>query len=285
MSAKARGTTSRSNSASPAAIHPLPATRFDRAIVRQPPRRVGDGLRARDRGAPAFAGVRAEHDAYVSALRSAGVEVTVLPPLEDFPDSLFLEDPALVFGEGAIVLRPGAPSRIAEAAALAPALRGLFEVVIELPEGFADGGDVLVTPGRVIIGRSARTDRRGAEALAQCLARLGRDAAIVDTPPNVLHLKSACALLDEESVLVAPALAEAEFFRDLRRIVTADGEDAAANALRINDVLLVGAEFPRTIERLDSLGHAVVPLATAEIGKLDAGLSCLSLRWLDPARA
>jgi dimethylargininase len=240
---------------------------------------VVGGLRTGDRGDPDYSGICAEHDAYVAALRAAGLAVTVLPPLEDFPDSLFVEDPALVFTEGAILLRPGAPSRAGEAQAIAPALRGAFDVVLELPSGCADGGDVLVTPRGVMIGLSARTDRAGAEALAACLAVLGRTATIVETPSEMLHLKSACSLLDDETLLCAPSLARAGMFEGFRQIVTPDGEDAAANALRVNDGVLVGAGFPRTIERLSALGYAVVALETAEIGKLDAGLSCLSLRW------
>ncbi|MEO8175140.1 MAG: arginine deiminase family protein [Sphingomicrobium sp.] len=242
-----------------------------------------DGLRAHDRGPPSFDGIVAEHDAYVAALRSAGLAVTVLEPLEAMPDALFVEDPALVFSEGAILLRPGAPSRQAEAAAIAPTLRGLFETVIELPQGFADGGDVLVTPERVLIGRSARTDAAGAAALVQCLARLGRQAEVVEPPAGVLHLKTACSLLDDETVLATPALARTEMFGGLRQVITPDGEDGAANALRINDGLLVSAGYPRTIDLLGSLGFTVVALDTLEIAKLDAGLSCLSLRWLEPA--
>ena len=242
-----------------------------------------DGLRANDRGNPTYDGIRLEHDAYAAALRSAGVAVTVLSPLEDFPDSLFVEDPALVFAQGAILLRPGASSRAAEADELAPTLRGLFDVVLDLPSGCADGGDVLVTPGRVIIGLSARTDQAGAEALATCLAELGRKARIVETPSNVLHLKSACSLLDDETVLCTPALFGSGIFEGFRQIITPDGEDAAANAVRVNDVVLAGAGFPETIERLCSLGYAVVPLETAEIGKIDAGLSCMSLRWWEPS--
>jgi len=256
---------------------------FNRAIVRLPGRLVVDGLRATDGGNPTYDGIRAEHDAYGAALHSAGVVVTVLPPLEDFPDSVFVEDPALVFTEGAILLRPGAPSRAAEAGALAPTLRGLFDVVLDMPSGLADGGDVLVTPGQVIIGLSARTDRAGAEALVACLAQFGRKAAIVETPKDVLHLKSACSLLDDETVLCAPSLAGSGIFEGFQQIITPDGEDAAANALRVNEVVLVGAGFPKTIERLGSLGYAVVPLETAEIGKIDAGLSCMSLRWWEPS--
>lgn len=216
----------------------------------------------------------------MAVLRAVGVEIIVLPPLEACPDSMFIEDPALVFTEGAILLRQSAPSRAAEAGELAPTLRELFDVVLELPVGFADGGDVLVTPERVLIGLSDRTDRAGAEALVDCLGRLGRDSKIAETPDDVLHLKTACSLLDDETVLCTPGLAASGIFDGFRQVITADGEAAAANALRVNEVVLAGAGFPRTIERLDALGYAVVPIDTQEIGKIDAGLSCMSLRWL-----
>ncbi len=198
---------------------------------------------------------------------------------------MFVEDPALVFSEGAILLRPGAPSRAGEADAIAPALGGLFDVVLDLPEpGFADGGDVLVTSRNVIIGLSSRTDRAGAEALANCLAQFGCDCTIVETPPEVLHLKTACSLVDEETVLCTPALAHSGIFEGYRVIITAEGEDAAANALRLNDRLILGSGFPKTTELLASLGMELVTLETLEIGKIDAGLSCMSLRWWDPAQ-
>jgi dimethylargininase len=194
---------------------------------------------------------------------------------------MFVEDPALVFKQAAILLRPGAPSRAGEVEEITPTLREMFERVIELPTpGFADGGDVLVTPRMVMIGLSNRTDRPGAEALLTCLAELGLDADIVATPADVLHFKTACSLIDEETVLCTPQLAESGVFEGFRLITTPESEEAAANALRVNDVVMVGSNFPRTIEMLDGLGNAVVPVPTSEIGKIDAGLSCMSLRWL-----
>ena len=254
--------------------------RFDSALVRTPSRSVVRGLRADDRGDPSYDGVVREHEAYVTALRAAGVEVTVLPPLEAFPDSLFVEDPALVFGEGAILLRPGAASRVGEVAGIEPTLREMFDTVLELPpNGFADGGDVLPTPKGAMIGLSARTDRIGAEALLACLGQLGRKATIVETPAGVLHFKTDCSLLDEDSVLSTRRLARSGVFDGFRQVIVPDGEEAAANALRVNDVVLVAAGFPKTIEMLDGLGYRVVPIATTEIGRIDAGLSCMSLRW------
>lgn len=254
--------------------------RFDSALVRAPARSVVHGLRAGDRGDPSYEGVVREHAAYVAALRAAGVEVTVLPPLEAFPDSLFVEDPALVFAEGAILLRPGAAARTGEAAEIAATLRGIFDTVLELPTpGFADGGDVLLAPDEVMIGLSARTDRAGAEALLSCLERLGRKGRIVETPVGVLHFKTDCSLLDEVSVLSTRRLARSGVFDGFRQVIVPDGEEAAANALRVNDVVMVASGFPETIAMLDRLGYRVVPVEATEIGRIDAGLSCMSLRW------
>lgn len=257
----------------------MSAFTFDAAIVRRPGARVIDGLRAGGGGSPTFAGVLAEHDAYVAALEAAGVAVEVLEPLDDYPDAIFVEDPALTFPEGAILLRPGAASRAGEVAALAPALRRRFATVLKLPRGHVEGGDVLVTPDRVMVGLSARTDREGAEALLECLAALGRHGAIVETPADVLHFKSDCSMLDDRTVIATARLAASGVFDGFDVVLVPDGEEAAANALRVNGVVLAGSGYPRTIELLRSRGFTVVPLPTSEVGKVDAGLSCMSLRW------
>ena len=252
---------------------------FDSAIVRSPGASVVDGLRAGDHDGPDFAAVAAEHRAYVAALEASGLKVETLPALESFPDSVFVEDPAFVLPEGAIVLRPGAPSRIGEARAIAPALERRFERVLVLDRGFADGGDILVLPDEILIGLSGRTDRAGAERFAALAAELGRSVRIVETPPGVLHFKTACALLDEEIVIATPALAAAGCFEGLEVVETPAGEEKAANLLRVNDSILIGADYPRTAAMLSARGYALVALDVAEIRKIDAGLSCLSLRW------
>jgi dimethylargininase len=256
-----------------------PAYRFNSIIVRSPSRSVVNGLRAEDRGSPTYEGVKAEHDAYVEAVRDAGVKVTVLPALETFPDSIFVEDPALVFTEGAVLLRPGAATRVKEVEEIAPTLRDMFETVLDLPQGYADGGDVLTTRESVMIGLSARTDKAGAAALQACLEKLGRKSEAVATPEGVLHFKTDCSLLDDETILSTDRLARSGVFGKFRQMIIPEGEEPAANALRVNDVVLVGSDFPRTIEMLDKAGYRVVPLKTTEIGKIDAGLSCMSLRW------
>jgi len=252
---------------------------FNSAIVRAPSRSVVNGLRAAAGPGPVFESVVSEHQAYVTALRAAGVEVTVLDALEQFPDSIFVEDPALVFSEAAILLRPGAPSRAAEASELAATLEARFPRVLRLDEGFADGGDVLVTPDRVLIGLSARTDETGAAALHRLLASIGRDSEVVEVPRGTLHLKSDCSLVDEETVLATGELGASGVLKGLRALVVPREERGAANALRVNDTVFVRQDCPRTEEMLARRGVNVVPLPATEIAKIDAGLSCMSLRW------
>ncbi len=254
---------------------------FNSAIVRAPGRSVVKGLRAGDGPAPTFDGVRREHESYVTALRDAGVLVTRLDPLEAFPDSLFVEDPALVFSEAAILLRPGAPSRRDEAQELSATLAARFSTVMTLAEGFADGGDVLVTPREVLIGLSARTDVAGAAALRRLLASIGLAARVVAVPDGTLHLKTDCSLIDEETLLATESLASSGLLADYRLLVVADEEKAATNSLRVNDRVLIRAGCPRSQEMLTRHGVNVVPLPVSEIAKIDAGLSCMSLRWFD----
>lgn len=254
-------------------------TRFTQAIVRHPGRSAVSGLRAGGGPDPSFDGLAAEHAAYVAALEAAGLRITALDPLDAFPDALFVEDPALVFPEAAVLLRPGAPSREGEVALLRPALAAAFPQVIDLPNGYADGGDVMALPGDVLIGLSARTDRQGAEALVDVLAALGRMARVVETPAAVLHLKTASSIIDDETVLATAELAATGIFARYRVLTVPAGEERGANVLRANDTILVGNRFPRLAEMLDGHGATVQLLETSEIEKIDAGFTCMSLRW------
>ena len=254
---------------------------FNSAIVRTPGKSVVNGLRAAPGPVPVFEAVLAEHQAYIVALRSAGVQVIVLDALEQFPDSIFVEDPALVFTQAAILLRPGAPSRMAEAQELAGTLGARFPSVLQLADGFADGGDILVTPSCVFIGLSARTNEVGAAALLGLLESIGLAGKVVNVPPGTLHLKTDCSLIDEETILATEELAGSGLLQDFRVLVAPSDERHATNALRINDVVFIRAGCPRTLDLLMKHGSKVIPLPVSEIAKIDAGLSCMSLRWFD----
>jgi dimethylargininase len=252
---------------------------FDSALVREPARSVVHGLSSQPGPRPLFEAIEREHAQYVRALDECGLAVETLPPLEDYPDSIFVEDPALVSGNGAIVLRPGAQTRFGEVAQIEPALGRRFDRVLRLQTGYADGGDMLLTPRGMFIGLSKRTDHAGATALRGLLQQLGIDARIVNTPSDTLHLKSDCALIGEDHILCTATLAASGLFDDYRKLIVPDSERRAANSLRLNDTILVGEEFPLTLDLLRRSGYTVRALPVRGIGKLDAGLSCMSLRW------
>lgn len=259
--------------------------RFTHAICRSPAQSVTDGLRAVDHGAPDAAQFNRDHEDYVAALRDAGVDVTVLPALEAFPDSVFVEDPALILDGTAILLAPSAPSRAGEAAAIAQDLARLTRGVIPLQtSGGVDGGDILAFANEIWVGLSDRTDRQGCADLAPIARDLGYGLRVVETPADILHFKTECGLLDDDTVLATPRLAATGVFDGLRVIETAPGEDPASNAIRVNDTVFLARGFPATADRLTDAGYNVVALPNEQAALVDGGLSCMSLRYaLDPS--
>ena len=224
----------------------------------------------------------AQHAAYCLALRECGLEVTLLPPDERFPDGTFVEDTAVVAERAAVSSRPGAPTRQGEAPAIAARL-GLLRSDIEhikVP-GTLDGGDVCQVDEHFLIGLSARTNEAGATQLADILKRHGYTASLIDirSHPTLLHLKSGVAYLGDRRFTVSSDAPEFEGLEGYERIEVADDESYAANCVRVNDSVLLAAGFPKLAARLKSLGYAVRSLEMSEFQKMDGGLSCLSIRF------
>jgi len=256
--------------------------RFTRAVVRPPSATFAAGLTTAELGAPDLGLALAQHEAYCRALAGLGLELVPLPPDPAFPDSTFVEDTAVVTAAGAVITRPGAPSRRGETAAVAEALERLGVETREIVEpGTVDGGDVCQVDGEVLIGISERTNLAGAAQLATHLAGLGLVGTMVGirglTPP-LLHLKSGLSALGDGRVAVVPELAGHPALGRFEAVVVDERERSAANCVRVNDVVLVAAGFPRFAARLDRLGYSVEALETSEFRKMDGGLSCLSLR-------
>jgi len=208
--------------------------------------------------------------------------VTELPALDAFPDGVFVEDTALCLPEGAVILRPGAPSRLGEAVAMAPTLTQHYGEVLAIETGFIEGGDILVTEREILVGRSARTDAAGIAELTRLVAPWSYSVRELQTPPGVLHFKTDCSLLDEETILATPRLAASDCFEGYWVILTAEGEEAAANSIRFNNVVLVPEGFPATAGTLAKAGYDLRAIPNTEAAKLDGGMSCLSLRFTPP---
>lgn len=255
--------------------------RFSHAITRKPAASIIAGLRAVDIGTPDLALMQAHHADYIAALKSTGAQVIELDALADYPDSVFVEDTALCLPHGAVVMRPGAPSRLGEAAEMAPHLAALYRQVVTISgsDSYIEGGDILTTEREILVGRSARTNAAGIAELARLVAPWGHRLREVFTPPGVLHFKTDCSLLDGETVLSTERLAASGCFEGYRVIHTAAGEEACANAIRFNDLVLMPAGFPATRDKLVAAGYAIREIGNSECAKLDGGMSCLSLRF------
>ncbi|WP_027257815.1 arginine deiminase family protein [Leisingera aquimarina] len=257
-----------------------PTFEFTRAITRRPAASIANGLRAEDIGNPDLDSMLAAHAAYVAALRSTGAEVIELDPLDAYPDAQFVEDTALCLPQGAILMRPGAPSRLGEVAEMAPALRGCYDTIREIKgPGHIEGGDILVTGTEILVGRSDRTDAAGVAELAEITADWGHTLREVFTPEGVLHFKTDCSLMDAETILSTKRLDASGCFEGYRVLRVAEGEEAAANAIRFNNLVLMAAGFPRTADVLDKAGYQIVEIDNTDCAKLDGGMSCLSLRF------
>lgn len=257
------------------------STHFTHAITRRPAASIIRGLRAVDTGTPDLAVMQSHHDAYIATLKETGATVLELPSLEAYPDSVFVEDTALCLPQGAVVMRPGAPSRLGEAAEMAPQLQALYRQVVAItgPDSFIEGGDILVTEREILVGRSARTNAAGIAELTALVTPWGHRVREVHTPAGVLHFKTDCSLLDADTVLSTRRLSASGCFDSYRVIDVAEGEEAAANTIRFNDLVLMAAGFPRTRDAIAAAGLTVREIGNSECAKLDGGMSCLSLRF------
>lgn len=255
---------------------------FTHAIVCPPAVNFAAGLTTVDLGAPDYACALEQHAAYCRALSACGLQLTVLPADERFPDSTFVEDAAILTVTGAMLTRPGAPSRSGEVETISHALTPFYGHLAAIEEpGTLDGGDVCEAGSHFLIGISARSNVEGAAQLARWLAQGGCTCDCIDirSTPGILHLKSGLSYIGDNRMVVIDSLADHPALARYELVRVEAGEEYAANCIRVNDRLLLPGGYPRLSARLAALGYAVVELEMSEFHKMDGGLSCLSLRF------
>ena len=253
--------------------------RFNQAIVKTPCPEMVDGLTTADLGKPEYEKAIRQHGRYVQVLKDLGLEVMVLPPDGKFPDSTFVEDTALLTPRGAVITRPGAPSRRGETAAIRKTLTGYFSDLREInAPGTVDAGDILQVESHYYIGLSERTSQSGAEQMIRILNDWGYSASTIPLK-NMLHLKSGVAYLGNNLMAVAGELIGRPEFAHFDQIKIIAEESYAANCLSINGSIFMPAGFPVTGEAFRKTGQPVIEINLSEFRKLDGGLSCLSLRF------
>jgi len=217
-----------------------------------------------------------QHLAYERCLADLGCAVTSLPSEPALPDSVFVEDTAVVLDELAVVTRPGAVSRRPETASVAAALAPWRPLLYLGSPGTLDGGDVLVVGRRIFVGRSLRSDEAGCGQLRDLLAPRGY--AVVPVPVRgCLHLKSAVTAVAADRLLVSPARVDGSAFAGLGIIDVDPAEPHAANALRIGDSVVFPAAFERTRRRLEGAGIRVVTVDVSELARAEGAVTCCSL--------
>jgi len=224
-----------------------------------------------------------QHAAYEACLERLACRVERLPDAPELPDSVFVEDAAVVFDELAVIARPGAASRRPEvdavAAALGPHRRLAF---IESP-GTLDGGDVLVTPGKVFAGISGRTNADGVRQLAAFVAPHGFAVTAVPVT-GCLHLKSAVTSLRQglagacrTTLVINPAWIDASSFDGFELVEVDPSEPAAANVLLIGASIVCAAEHPKTRARIEARGLVTHAVPAGELAKAEGGVTCCSI--------
>jgi dimethylargininase len=251
---------------------------FTNAIVRLPSNATGRGLTTSDLGAPDEGKARAQFDAYVAQLQALGLAVTTLPALEDYPDSHFVEDTAVVMPELAVLTHPGAPSRRGEVDSVMAALAPQRKLVRMSARGTMDGGDVLMVDKRFFIGLTERTDEAGIAEFAGFVEPYGYTVQAIEVSAG-LHLKSIVNYVGRNTLTVSAEGARNRAFAGFAHIVLEPQEEYAGNTLWINDTLITPLGYPSTLARLRELGLPVVVVDTSEFRKMDGGLTCLSLRF------
>jgi dimethylargininase len=252
---------------------------FSRAIVRQPGNSLVNGITTAGLGAPDYELALKQHGQYIDALEQCGLEVTVMPADENYPDGLFIEDAALVMSGCAVSTRPGASERRGEVGKVASELLSFYEQVeaIEAP-GTLDAGDIMMVGQHFYIGLSERSNQAGAEQLIEILKAHGYSGSMVAFS-EALHLKSSVSYLENNRLVITGELCNKPAFAEFDHIVIAADEAYAANCVWINNRVLVASGYPNTSKLIADLGYEVIELDVSEFRKLDGGLSCLSLRF------
>lgn len=255
---------------------------FRTAIVRPPSPNFADGLTRENLGPPDFAIALSQHVEYCAALERCGLALVRLDADSRYPDATFVEDTAVLLPNCRVITRPGAASRSGEVDAIRTSLlqqRVTLEAIVA--PGTVDGGDICEAGDHVFIGVSARTNPDGAAQLAALLNAAGYGTSLVDIRDvdGILHLKSGMSWLGDNRLLAIDALMDDPAFARFERVRVESDEAYAANAVRVNDFVLIAAGYRRTAARLRELGYKLIELDMSEFRKMDGGLSCLSLRY------
>ena len=257
-------------------------SQFERAIIRDLPDTFADGITPGLFGVADVELARKQHQSYKETLEKLGLKITRLPKDNAYPDSCFVEDPAIVTDKVAILNNLGAGTRKGEASIILPALQEIYGDRIERIEapGTVEGGDICEAGNHFFIGLSRRTNEEGAYQLAKILEKYGYTSSIISIRSfrNILHLKTGISYLGNNTVICHSLIANDCGLDGYKKLVVKDNEEYASNCILVNGKVIMPKGFPDAIRQVKEAGFEVVELEMSEFMKQDGGLSCLSLR-------
>jgi dimethylargininase len=217
-----------------------------------------------------------QHQQYCIALKEAGFDVCILPALDDYPDSVFVEDVLISLPEVSILCRPGALSRRGEVESIVAHLPNDRPVIQIQAPATLDGGDVLRIGKALFVGESTRTNQAAIHALSQALRDFGYVVTAVKVT-GALHLKTAVTAVSNDLLLINPRWIDINPFSGWQRIEVADNETFAGNSLVIEEKVFMQAAHIATADRIRSVGFNVQMIDISEFAKAEAGLTCMSV--------
>lgn len=258
--------------------HLLPT--ITRILARRPASNFADGITTSSHlGTPDYETALQQYDTYIQALRDLGLEVTVLPADDRYPDGHFVEDPCVIFHDVAFMCRSGAESRAEEGDSLKPHLSDL-RIIDPAEDARIDGGDVLICADRILVGLSERTNQAGVEALRRAFQTVKPDLRVDAVNfEGVLHLKSGLTELAPNVLIHDPALTTDADLSWATVITLPADEGYAADVMPVNDTLFIADGYPSAVQAARAYYDNIVELDMSEFQKMDGGLTCLSLRY------
>lgn len=252
---------------------------YTKAIVRIPCKNIVNGLTTTKLGKPDYEKSLKQHSKYIEVLKECGLEVIILEPDENYPDSTFVEDTAVLTPHCAVICNPGAPSRKGEIFEMSRVLKRYFNNIEQIKDpGTVDGGDILRVGTHYFIGISERTNFMGAQQLISILNKYNLSGATISLQ-QVLHLKSGVAYLEKNNLVVSGEFIEKPAFKSFNLIKIDEYESYATNCLWMNGKILIAKGFPNAKKAIEQAGYKTLELDVSEFRKVDGGLSCLSLRF------